>query len=242
MWTWTEIINLALVRSGILGRGQIASASIIQDGMKALMLLLDEWDGNGMALPNFSTDITFNTVAGQAQYLLGPGTPNAYSVRPESIVTGTVTVSTNPISNVSLVEMSYPSYTLIPVPSTSGQPWNYAVNETWPQSEVYLYPTPSQVYPITLTCKVKWAATVGSPDLNPFDEAEVPSGYANALVDNLSLKLAETYRLDTPTLRNKAANARMMVALAVANQNRANTPNLPVGLFSWNILTSGRNP
>jgi hypothetical protein len=242
VWTWTEIISLALVRSGLIGLGQVVSASLMTDGKKALSLLLDEWDGAGLALPNFSTDISFTTQAGRAQYLLGPGSPNDVAIRPETIVTGTCTIASNPITRVTMAPMSYPDYTMIPVPSTQSQPYNYAVNETFPQMQVYLYPTPAIQYPITLTCKVKWSATVGWPDLNPFAQVEVPSGYVTALVDNLALKLAENYRLETSTLQNKAKTARSMVSLAVAGQNNAAAAKMPIGLFSWNIITAGRNP
>lgn len=242
-WTWEAIIRLALVRSGLVGLGQIPGADMFVIGRDTLCLLLDEWDGQGMALPNFDADIEFDTVAGQAQYLLGQGTPTAYAVRPETIITATVNVSAGPVATwVAMAPMPYPDYRMIPVPSTSGQPWNYAVNETWPQMELWLYPVPVAIYPVRLTCKVKWADTVGDPDLNPFSVAEVPSGYANALVDVLALKLAEVYRLDTSTLQNKARNAKTMVALAVANQARNGSQQLPIGMFSWNILTAGRNP
>jgi hypothetical protein len=240
-WTWTEIISRALVRSGILGRGQIATADMYTEGRQELDLLLDQWDGDGMALPSFDASITFNTVANQAAYTLGPGGSNA--VRPESIVSGTVNVTPGGSAVwMTMVPISFPAYQEIPVPSTSGQPWNYAVNETWPQMGVLLYPTPAAVYPVKFTCKIKWADTVGAPDLNPFEVAEVPSGYAVALVDNLALQMAQKYRLDTGTLENKARNGKTMIALAVANQASMNMARQPVGLFSWNILTAGRNP
>lgn len=241
-WTWESIIRLALVRSGILGLGEIADAEQFSDGKNTLSLLLDEWDGEGMALPSFDAEIEFNTVSDQAEYRLGPGSPSAYSVRPETIITGTVNTSGGPVATwMTMAKIPYPDYRMIPVPSTSGQPWNYAINELWPQMRVWLYPTPSGVYPVRFTCKVKWAQTVGWPDLNPFTVAEVPSGYASALVDNLALKLAESQRLDTDTLQNKARTAKMMIALAVANQNRVQTQ-MPIGLFSWDILKAGYNP
>lgn len=240
VWTWAEIIADALVRSGLVGIGQVADAQLMVQGRKSLDLLLDEWDGKGLSLPSFSTDIEFTTVAGQAQYLLGPG--GAFTTRPESIVTVTCTIASAPVVNITLAEMSFPAYQMIPVPSTESQPWNYAVNQTWPTMQFYLYPTPNAVYPMTLTCKVKWAATTGDPDLNPFSEVEVPSGYVTALLDNLALKLAQNYRMETPTLTNKAASGRKMVELAAYNQLTQGIKGTPIGLFSWNILTAGKNP
>lgn len=243
VWTWAEIIADALVRSGLVGLGQTADAQLMVQGRKALELLLDEWDGAGLALPNFDVAVTFDTVASQSLYLLGVGAGAANTTRPETIVTATCTITTSPTARVTMAEIPYPQYAMIPVPYTESQPYNYAINATWPQMGLYLYPTPNAVYPITLTCKVKWASTVGDPDLNPFSEAEVPSGYVAALVDNLALKLAENWRLETPILENKARNGRSMIALAVYQQNAMAAQNaVPTGIFSWNIITAGRNP
>lgn len=242
-WTWTEVIALALVESGLVGDGQVATASQGAVGMKRLNLMLDKWDGEGLALPDFSTAITFNTVAGQARYLLGAGSGAAYAVRPETIINATVTISTGPNVYNTMVPMSFPEYQGIPVPiGTTGEPWNYAVNQTWPQMGLYLYPTPDAIYPINLTCKVKWISTVGQPELNPFAVAEVPSGYAEALVSNLALRIAKRYRLDATRLENDASDSRFMIAAAVARQHRDVETRVPVGLFGIDILTAGRNP
>jgi hypothetical protein len=241
-WTWTEVIALALVRSGVVGLGQVATASQSSVGMNALNLLLDRWDGQGLALPDFYTSITFNTVANQAQYLLGDGASEAYAVRPETIVGGKVTIGSNPATYMDMVELSFQDYFAIPVPAITAQPWNYAINPTWPQMELYLYPTPDTIYPVTFNCKVKWISTVGQPELNPFDVAEVPSGYADALVANLALEIAQMYRLDTATLENKASSARFTIAAAVAAQHRDAAAQVPVGLWAINVLQAGRNP
>lgn len=243
-WTWTEIISLALVQSGNVGLGQIATAQQASFGMKRLNLLLDELDGEGLALPAFDSDITFDTTAGVAEYGLGPdsGSNPVNGVRPETIVTGTCVVSTGPTNRQQMVEMSYPDYTLIPVPSSPGVPWNYVINPTWPNMLVSLYPTPAAVYPIVFTCKIKWIDTVGEPSVNPFSVAEVPSGYASGLVELLTLKLAEANRLDTDTMRVKAANARYMMTSQVYNQNRSRMATMPMGIMPWNTGKSGLNP
>lgn len=241
--TWTKVIALALVESGIVGRGQVANAAQAAFGMDKLNLLLDELDGKGLALPSFSIGATFNTVAGRALYLLGSGNPNDYSFRPETIVTMTCTISTNPISLQEVLWMDFPAYQRIPTPlGTTGQPWNYAINETWPQMGLYLYPTPNAAYPISITAKVKWIDTVGAPDLNPFTVAQVQSGYASGLVDCLSLRLAQTNRLETETLINRDRDARFTMASAIMGQQREVRNQVPVGLFGIDILTAGRNP
>lgn len=241
-WTWRELIALALVRSGLVGRGQIATASQFSEGMSTADLLLDELDGKGLALPLINTEIQFNTIAGTAKYLLGPSDSIDPQIRPESIVSATCAITTNPTVNCELIYMEYRDYLLIQLPSTSGQPWNYAVNETWPRMELYLFPTPSQVYPITLGVKAPWAQTTRWPDAFPYSQIDVPSGFNTAFLDLLSLRLAQIYRLETPTLEAKANAASFMIAEYVYTQQRKATQHMPAGVFPWNIGIAGRNP
>lgn len=241
-WTWEEIFSLSLVRSGLQGRGQVANASMIGEAQKAASLLLDEWDGLGLSLPAISTNITFNTVAGQVMYLLGPGGTPAFAIRPEAIVTATLTISTGPVIKITLSELDYETYTVIPIPSNQSQPFNWSMNRKWPQAEFYLYPAPDKVYPIILNCKVKWQDTITTPDINPFVVAAVPSGYVNALVDNISLKLAQNWRLETATLISKAAAGRYTIAVNVMSQYRKKDNHAGIGAFSDAIIRAGANP
>ncbi len=239
-WTWTEIASLALVRSGWLGLGQIPTEDQQSFALKRLELLLDRLDGQGLALPSFDSAITFNTVAGQAQYTLGPS--GTTSIRPESIITATCTITTNPVVRNPLIYMEYETYTLLPTPLvTAGQPFNYAINQTWPQMQFFLYPCPSQIYPITLNCKIKWADTVGDPSVNPFAVAAVPSGYADFLEKNLALDIAKVWRLQTPEMEHDAETSRYMVAGMVWDQQRSAQNIGPVGIFPWQIGITGRN-
>ncbi len=242
-WTWAEIKRLALVQSGMLGLGQVATAAQANIAGDCLNLQLDEWDGEGLSLPDFNHEITFNTVAGQSKYLLGPGMGNAYAIRPETVILATLVIATGPEVRQVMREIPFPGYQAISVPETESQPWNYAINPSYPQMEFWLYPEPSGIYPIHLTCKVKWVDTVGEPSANPFATAEVPSGYANALVSNVALKIAKRYRLTTPDMINDARSTKAMIGQTVGNQNnKMANGGTPQGLFSWNIITAGRNP
>ena len=240
-WTWVEVIRLALSASGVVGKGETVTAPDSQEGMDLLKLLLDEWDGIGLALPAFDIQVAFNTVANQAEYLLGAGSPNAYAVRPESILGVQVNISQSatPIWNV-LSPLDFASYQQIPVPSVTSIPFNYSVNPTWPQMSLNLYPTPNAIYPLRVLSKVKWSTTINAPDLNPFAYAEVPSGSVHALIDNLALKLAMKNRLTTQELVNKAYNARYMLTSALINQGK--NQQQPIGLMGAQIFLGGRNP
>lgn len=239
-WTWSKVFSLAQVRSGLLGRGQVAGAPLLADSIDMAMLCLDEWDGQGIALPDLYTTVTFNTVAGTALYHLGTG--GAAAVRPETIVTATLTINATPAQRVQLTEIPMQEYTLIPIPSTQSQPFHYAFNPKWPQADFYLYPTPPMAYPVTLNCKVTWATTITTPDINPFAIISAPSGYAAALVSNIALKLAQRNRMETPSLIAEAASARYTLTAQVVTQYRGNSHDVPMGVFSDTIIRSGVNP
>jgi hypothetical protein len=244
-WTWSQVFSLAQVQSGLLGRGQVANASILNDSILMASLLLDEWDGQGLALPDINTGVTFNCTAGTAKYLLGKdalGVAGATSIRPETIVTATLTLVSSPVQRVQLTDMGMAAYTLLPIPSTQSMPFNYALNRKWPQAEFYLYPTPDKAYPVTLNSKVKWADTITAPDINPFAVAQVPSGFPAALVANIALKLAKRYRMETPTLINDAESTRFTLMSQVYRQYRSDSRDIPDGIFSDTLLKSGLNP
>jgi hypothetical protein len=240
IWTWQEIMSLAVVRSGLLGRGQVASASLQGDAMKMAGLILDEWDGKGLSLPDISVDVTFNTVAGQAKYLLGPG--GSATVRPRKIIEVTLTYATAPVIKKPVAYMEFEDYSLIPIPTTQSMPFNYAIDQKWPQMEFYLYPCPDKAYPITIVSKLKWSDTITTPDVNPFTSADVPEGYVTALVDNIALRLAKTQRMETASLIADAESGRFTIAQIVMSQYRGRKDTNGIGVFSDAIIRAGMNP
>lgn len=242
-WTWDRIFTDALFRSGVLGQSEPVDATMLAQARQTANLLLDELDGEGVALPVFSLDVTFNTVTGQEKYLLGTGTGSAANgIRPETIVDAQLrlTGGDQPVF-FDLVPMDFRAYReQIVVPKTLSQPINFAWNPVWPQGEFYLWPTPSQVWQVRLTAKVKWIDVVGVPSNNVYGDAELPSGYNNAFTNILALRLAENNRLDTDTLRNKAAQGKYTMATYTWSQ----VPEIESGdasAFPWNITQARSN-
>lgn len=244
-WTWGKIVSLALFRSGLVGAGQIPTTAANKQGFDTLELLLDELDGEGLALPDYPTDLVLSTVANEYIYYLGQGNQtSAIPLRPEQIISAEIQVSLTPNSQpvwLPLQPLSFKSYKKITVPSNQGQPQQWAINQKWPQSELYLWPNPNQVYQIRIHAKVKWASSVGDPECNPCAVAEIQSGYVTALVDVLALKLAENNRLETSTLQNKASKARFLMTTYVAPQI-PDVEGMGPDAYSWNIIRAGSNP
>lgn len=244
-WTWGKIVSLALFRSGLVGTGQVPTAAANKQGFDTLELLLDELDGEGLALPDYPTDLILTTVSNQYIYYLGKGDqPSAIPMRPEQIISAEIQVASTdqnfPVW-LPLQPLNFKSYKKIAVPSTQAQPTQWAINQKWPQSEMYLYPNPNQIYQIRIHAKVKWASTVGDPECNPCAVAEIQSGYVTALVDILALKIAENNRLETVTLHNKSDRGRFLMTTYVAPQI-PDVEGMGPDAFSWNIIAAGRNP
>lgn len=389
-FTWRKLIEQALIESGLVGKNQPVNPVDFQIGQDLLDLMLDEWDGSPLSLPPFDTQITFNTVSAQSKYVLGPDSnpPSsdaspANTIRPEIIITGTVDLG----GGVDVPIVEYPggfaNYQLASVKGTSSQPQYYALNRLWPQAELFLYPTPDKVYPVQLTCKVKWANTglsnavniadwdasttytinslikyqgavyrslsrgtgwdagiayaigdyvfsgnivyislsqgttwnisttynindlvfhnnfvyislqnsntgndpitasawwakanvgntpassptwwspaivgktpttnpsfwapnqVGDPADNPYNNAQIPSGYASAVMYNLALRIAERYLEPTRSLENNASNGRFQIMSENYHQLKPDVTRNPMGTFPWVTGESGVNP
>jgi hypothetical protein len=240
-WTWQEMMRLALFRSGLVGRAQIAGANQYKEAKDTLGTLLDELDGAGMALPVIDSTIIFNTVANTPKYTFGAG-GTGFAVRPETILVGMVRLASAPDQFQEMAPMPFLQYSRLPIPSTLARPFNYAWNEAWPLGELYLYPTPDSIYQITLYSKVKWSDTVGDPDTNYFVTGQIPSGYANAIIDLLSEKLAKNNRLGTDELTHNAYNARFLLTAMVQDQLPPVSPSRPRGVFGYDIIRAGVNP
>lgn len=244
VWTWEEILTDALSLSGILGEDQQVDAAMLASARVRASKLLDELDGEGIALPVFSTDVEFDTVSGQSRYVLGTGTDvsPASPLRPELILDGQIRIQPGPqpvwlpLSKLSFLD--YRNY--ITVPGTQSQPVNYAWNPGWPQGELFLWPTPNQIWKIRLTCTLKWIDVVGNPADNWTGNAELPSGYTNAFTNILAFRLAQWRRIDDVNLRTKANQAKYV--MSTYTMNHVPKPKSQPSAFPWNVARAGINP
>ncbi len=241
-WTWDEVYRESLFRSGLKGDDQVVDDSMLAKARRTALTVLDMLDGEGVALPVFSIDVEFICTPNQEKYVLGTGadTSPASSIRPETILTAQVQIATGsqPVY-MPLGPLRFTDYRNISVPKTVSQPFQYSVDPSWPQADLYLYPTPSQAYPIRLTCKVKWADVMGAP----YDSAiaQLPSGYLNGFIDVLALQLAKQERLTTDDLKNNASQGKYTMSAQTWSQ----VPDIKgrtVDAWSWDLVKAGMNP
>ena len=242
--TWESIYSDSLSLSGILGQDQVIDPSMLADARIRASSLLDELDGEGIALPVLNIEVEFNTVAGQGRYVLGTGSDlsPANPIRPETLINGQIRIQpgAQPVF-LDLDEITFPEYRRISVPNNLSQPFQYAVNPNWPQSELYLWPTPSAEWLIRFTTKVRWVDTVGDPNANITAQAQLPSGFTNAFTNMLAYKLAYWRRIQTPELL-KAYEQGKYVMMSYTWRQNADKRKGPASAFPWNITRAGMNP
>jgi hypothetical protein len=241
-WTWDEVYRESLFRSGVKGEDQDVDPSMLAKARRTALTVLDKLDGEGISLPVFSLDVEFICVPNQEKYVLGTGSDAspASPYRPETIITAQVQIAqgAQPVY-MPLGPLDFRDYRNISVPKTVSQPFQYSVDPKWPQADLYLYPTPSQAYPVRLTCKLKWADVMGAPVDSVI--AQLPSGYLNGFIDILALQLAKNERLATQDLKNSAMQGKYTMAAATWQQ----VPDIKgrtVDAWSWDLVKAGSNP
>ncbi len=77
--TWAKLVETALTRSRLLGRGLSVNPELQEEAFTCLGVLFDKLDGMGLTMPVMSQTVTFNTVSGQAKYLLGGDMDGGFS-------------------------------------------------------------------------------------------------------------------------------------------------------------------
>lgn len=242
--TWEAIYRDSLSLAGILGEDQELDPTMLANASTRARNLIDELDGEGIALPVLNVDVEFNTVPGQSRYVLGIGddpTP-ANPIRPELIINGQIQIQSGeqPVY-LDLDEITFPEYRRIAVPKNLSQPFQYAFNPAWPQGEMYLWPTPSSEWLIRFTTKVRWVDTVGNPNADITAQAQLPSGFTNAFTNMLAYKLAYWRRIQTPGLLDAYRQGKYVMMAATWRQN-ADKRKGPATAFPWNITQSRMNP
>ncbi len=246
VWTWEEILTDALSQSGILGEDEQVTPTMLASARVRASKLLDELDGKGIALPVFSTDVEFNTVSAQTRYVLGTGSDAspASVIRPEQILAVEVQIQggASPVW-IPLTRLSFLDYRdYIVVPQNQSQPLNYAWNPGWPQGELYLWPTPNQVYRIRFTCTLKWIDVVGNPQTNWFADAELPSGYTDAFTKILAFRLAQWRRITDGSGELKSNARDAMYTMKTYSADKVPRVKTKPSAFPWNIARAGINP
>jgi len=209
MTTARDIINSALRKIHVLGRGSSVSAGESDDALKALNRMVATWsvEGNMVYTQTFET---YPLVSGQAAYTIGSG-QDFDTDRVLSISSAYVTQST---IDYHLVSYNKEQYADLTDKTSGGIPEIFYFNADFPSSTIRLYPVPSASYTITL---VDEKALTGFPTLDT--DFAMPPEYEDALIYNLCVMIAPEYeREPMPAVMRQAKITKD----AVKTQNSKN--------------------
>jgi hypothetical protein len=169
----------------VIGTSEVLTADEFADGLASLNDLLEVWSIQNLALYG-SADVTFNTVAAQAAYTIGP-TGTWVTDRP-------VRINDSPFCTVS--GLDYPidvigqeGYDLISLKTQPGQIVERAlfVNDS-PNGRLTLWPVPSAIVPITLNIDRVLTQVASIATVMTF-----PPGYLLAMRYALGIMIAPDY-------------------------------------------------
>jgi hypothetical protein len=185
MSTAQEIINRSLRVLGVIGAGETATSDDSSDALAVLNQMLQSLSLQGMAAYRCPLE-TFNLVANQTSYTVGPTGTALVTTRPFKILDGYVRL--NGIDYpVQLVDApTYDSYAKKTV--TTNLPDRCFYDPTLTDGTFYFYPMPSQANAFYFR---SWKVLESFASLS--EDVDLPQGYDRLLVYMLARELSLEY-------------------------------------------------
>lgn len=182
MTTARTIITKALRKLHVLGQGQSLTADEAQEALLDLDNMIEQWSLEGGFIYTKTIE-TFN-LTGATSYTIGAG-GDFNTTQPliiEAMVLNDEEVDT------SLSQLSTEQYASIEQKNTGEYPASFYYDNNHPLGRIYFYPVAGAQYTVTMYAQKKLE---GFTDIGT--DYNLPTGYANALIDNLVIKLASQY-------------------------------------------------
>ena len=191
--TPADLINLALIDSGVLGQGQTASGEDTNNAFTRLNMMISQWARKRYLLYDLVNVTKVST--GALSYTIGPGM-DFNTPRPDRLENGCFFRQLNAQNGL---QVDYPlgliqsqeDYNLIALKSMGTWPAVVFYDSAYPTGTIYVWPVPaSGLYEIHLLVKVPLAQfTSLTQDIN------LPPEYQAAIHYNLCTRLRPAYQL-----------------------------------------------
>lgn len=210
----SDLIRSSMRLIGAIATGETPTADETADGLLVLNDMLENWSTETLSVWG-SSNQTFNTVANQSIYTIGP-TGNWVTTRPQDIddAYGNFAGVDFPIKVIS--QEQYNGINLKTMKQPIVERLLY-VNE-FPLGLVTLWPVPTQAVPITLTMQRILTFPVALSDT-----LSGPPGFVKAIRYCLAVEFAPEFGVEaSPTVQAVAADAK-------GDYKRANLPLLVAG-------------
>lgn len=220
MTTAIQVIMLSLKDAGVTGEGVTPSSETIQDALQTLIDMLNLWEVGG--LYTFANQQLPITCDGSSSYSVTGDVP--YSL---DYLTYTLGTNVYPVTILTYSEfMSISNRTL------TGIPQYVAYNLTQPNSELLVYPQPSNG---TLNLGVNTTLAYG---LTLTSDLEVPPAYIQAIRFNLAVLLSITFGTSVRQDINMVADRSLKILLRANVKCKPLKNTLPIGTRnSFNIVS-----
>ncbi len=230
MTTCLDLVNMALIDSGIVGQGQTASATDVGNAFTRMQWMIDQWQRKRYLtfhLVNLSLTSTGQTTA----YTIGPSGQFNVGTRPDRLENGCyfrqlVQSSPNQIDYPLELLESYEDYNRIALKGLSTFPGYVYYDPAYPLGNVFFWPIPqANLYSMNLLVKCTLIDLISTNGLATVLDAVLPNEYFQAIYLSLAEILRTAYRLPVdPVLAGRAKDSREVLRGASAQIARLRMP------------------
>lgn len=212
--TGAGICKMALVKLGVLEDSEALTASMLQNCMTNLGMMIDSWSF-WQDLIWFQRTELFDLVAGQLEYTIGPSGDFDMTPRPIKIITAMLRIQPgNPQPADYYLEQQAPSdYAQIGIKRVQAYPRQFGYNPTVPTASMKFWPIPDQSYQVLLTMHMPFAAIEDNV------EVSCPPGFIECIVYNLAVLVASDYG----TVASQVVQNRAIFTMAKLKQGNYST-------------------
>jgi hypothetical protein len=194
MTTAAEIIDLSFRAAGIFGVGQTPLADNVQTALRALNMMIGQWNRNRWLIYHLID--TSKGATGALSYTVGP-TGDFNIPRPERLEYAyfrqTVQSPNNPIDYPLQILESREDYSAISIKSLNSFPLYAFYDSAYPLANLFVWPVPSNLYEIHIVTKA-----ILTTFANTTTVVNLPPEYEEALYTNLAVRLCPLFQVDCP--------------------------------------------
>lgn len=230
MTTVLDLINMALLDSGIIGQGQTASAEDVNNAYTRMQWMVQQWQRKRYLVYHLVNLIFTST--GSATYTVGPGGDFNIGTRPDRLENGNffrqlVQSSPNQIDYPLELLESFEDYNRIALKQLETFPGYCFYDPTYPLGTLYVWPVPQpSIYAINILVKATLIDLItGNDGTSTVLDATLPNEYFQAIYLSLAEILRTAYRLPVdPILVARAKESREVLRNAAAAIARLRMP------------------
>lgn len=214
--TIEAIIRASMMKIGVLGIGEPLPADEGSDALKIFRQMVDSWSNENLLIP-IQKVVTKQLINGVSEYTIGvyPGVPipdnHIETARPVQILSSYLYDSAN--TSYQLKVMDLKEYDSISVKNTEAVPSRMYVRKGWPLNTIIFdsYPYAAE----TLNMTVIQPLIELLPVAFLTEEVNLPPGYEQVLIDNLSIMLAPIWGQQiSPAVATMAIEGKKLIKRA----------------------------